>query len=55
MLTVCQGDVFHVIVESDLQSSQLRPVVAGHKVNGVAVCIGVSLYCSIEVGGGTSY
>lgn len=37
-----QGDVFHAVVESDLQSSELKPVVAGHKVNGVAVCIGVS-------------
>ena len=42
MLSSVQSDVFHVIAESDLQSKELKPVVAGHKVNGVAVCIGVS-------------
>lgn len=30
-----------MVIESDLQSKDLRPVVGGHKVNGVAVCIGV--------------
>ena len=34
--------MFLVVVEADLQSNDLRPVVGGHKVNGVAVCIGVS-------------
>ena len=42
MLSAVQGDVFHAVAESDLQSNELKPVVAGHKVNGVAVCIGVS-------------
>lgn len=35
--------MFVVVIESDLQSNDLRPVVGGHKVNGVAVCIGVSV------------
>ncbi|KAL8738678.1 MAG: hypothetical protein Q9181_000562 [Wetmoreana brouardii] len=47
-MTCCQkvvstetlGDVFHAVIESDLQSKDLRPVVGGHRVNGVAVCIG---------------
>ena len=38
-----QGDEFLVLIESDLQSNDLKPVVGGHKVNGVAVCIGVSV------------
>lgn len=31
-----------MIVQSDLQSKSLKPVAAGHRVNGVAVCVGVS-------------
>lgn len=38
-----QGDTVHAIIESDLQSKDLRAVVAGHKVNGIAVCIGVGV------------
>lgn len=34
------GDTVHAVIESDLQSKDLRPVVGGHRVNGIAVCIG---------------
>lgn len=43
VLTHSQGDTVHAVIESDVQSKDLRPVVGGHKVNGIAVCIGVGV------------
>lgn len=37
-----QGETVHALIESDLQSKDLRPIVGGHMVNGIAVCVGVS-------------
>ena len=45
LLTDSQGDSVHAVIESDLQSKDLKAVVGGHKVNGIAVCIGVSVLC----------
>ncbi|MCJ1475042.1 hypothetical protein MMC13_003702 [Lambiella insularis] len=40
------GEQLHAVVESDLQSKSLKPLVAGHRVNGIAVCVG-SVYADM--------
>ncbi|KAL8825773.1 MAG: hypothetical protein Q9191_004205, partial [Dirinaria sp. TL-2023a] len=43
-----KGDTVQAVIESDLQSKELKPVVAGHRVNGIAVCIG-AVYADMAV------
>ncbi|KAL8929785.1 MAG: hypothetical protein Q9208_000929 [Pyrenodesmia sp. 3 TL-2023] len=43
-----KGDTVHAVMESDLNSPDLKPVVGGHKVNGIAVCVG-AVYAEMAV------
>lgn len=48
-LTGLQSDTVHAVMQSDLQHESLKPVVGGHKVNGIAVCVGVSVQTLIPI------